>query len=157
MLDSRQGEGSCSQLTEVELGSGVSAAGKMVADGEGCEPSWGEAGCWEGVGGRELAITEAPAHHLPPTCAFQQPDGFASQGGSLESAAQGFPKQTRTLSQPTTPSSSDTHSLLRTKRFSTAVSLTGRISASARLFKVPFRFSAPRPCSYQAIAQARKD
>lgn len=109
MLDSRQGEGSCSQRTEVELDSGVSGAGKMVADGGGMRNvPWGEV---RGRGsGRETALAEAPAHHLPPTCAFQQPDGFASQGGSLESAAQGFPKRTRILSQ-------DTHSLLGTKRF----------------------------------------
>lgn len=103
-------------------------------------------------GAREPALAEAPAHHLPPTCAFQQPDGFASQGGSLERAAQGFPKRTRTLSQHRTPSSSYTHSLLGTKR---AVSLASRVSASARLFKVSFRFSAPRACSHQAIAQER--
>lgn len=154
MLESRQGEGSCSQRTEVELGSGVSGAGKMVADGEGCETFL--AGCGDGGGERGNPLSPRPLHitSLPPVL-------FSSQMGLhlREGPWKELPKVSQSgrghflsteLRLPLT------HTPFWAQRgFPRAVSSASRVSASARLFKVSFRFSAPRPCSHQAIAQER--
>lgn len=147
MLDSRQGEGSCSQRTEVELDSGVSGAGKMVADGGGMQNvPWGEV---RGRGsGRETALAESPhITSLPPVL-------FSSQMGLhlREGPWKALPK----ASQSGRGHFLRTHTPFWAQRgFPGAVSSVSRVSASARLFKVSFRFSAPRPCSHQAIAQER--
>lgn len=74
MLDSRQGEGSCSQRTEVKLDSEVSGAGKMVADGEGCETFLGGR-CGDGEAGGN------PLSPRPPHITFLPPVVFSSQMG----------------------------------------------------------------------------
>lgn len=117
----------------------------------------GKRGCWDGVGGGN-PLSPRPLHFtsLPPVL-------FSSQMGLhlREGPWKALPKASQSgrghflsakLRLPLR------HTPFWTQRgFPRAVSSAGSVSASARLCKVPFRFSAPSPCSHQAIAQARKD
>lgn len=116
----------------------------------GWEGSWQMGGTWELPSRRRRGPAGLPR---APTCACPAPDRFKSQLVSLESAAQGFPKQTRLLSQRTTPSFSYTHSRLGTKRrCRAAASSAGSFPASVRTRKSPLvsRHQDPVPTKYHS-------
>lgn len=106
-------------------------------------------------GGARDALAEAPASPPLPPVLFSSQMGLHLREGPWKE----LPKVSQSgrghfLSTVRLPLT-HTHSLLGTRGFPRAVSSASRVSASARLFKISFRFSAPRPCSHQAIAQER--
>lgn len=157
---SRHGEeGSRSQSTEAELGSGIGGAGKIVAEGEVQENLPWEGGRGGGDGnprasrGSRRGPCSSPASHL----CFSAARWVCISGSVPGKHCPGFPKADLDSFSAYYSAFLDTHSRLGTKRFPTAVSPVGSVPAPARVGQVSFRFSAPRLCSHQATAQARKD
>lgn len=125
---------------------------------------WQRRGPWEppapGGGGTPRAspgLRRSSCGHLLPPVLFQHPDRLTSQAVSLESAAQGFPKDLDCFGAHNSIFLLHTLPSGHKEEVSFGSESGGQRPASTVTGKVSLCLSAPRSCPHQAVTQARKD